>query len=151
MKLFKIFKKIQVDNNTKETIISRDMSIESIINKFRIVFLIIISIFDTVEFLRNKEKYPKLQFEIIATFLFLIAFSFVITLYFLLKKGYFRKWIKYATVTFDLVFTMAYSVLILFIIDYPLPVSKDIFVIMLYVLSFLILLAYYVLKKSYHL
>lgn len=151
MKLFKIFKKIQVDNNTKETIISRDISIESIINKFRIVFLIIISIFDTVEFLRNKEKYPKLQFEIIATFLFLIAFSFVITLYFLLKKGYFRKWIKYATVTFDLVFTMAYSVLILFIIDYPLPVSKDIFVIMLYVLSFLILLAYYVLKKSYHL
>jgi len=128
----KLFKKILIPENLIDSLHKREMSIEFCINKFRAAFLIIIAILDTVSsFLLKGINYSS-KYEIIAIIVASLGISTIIAIYFLTKKAKkYYGFVKYISVTLDLFITFIFGFAVLFWMDFPIPISKETFAVLL--------------------
>ncbi len=122
------------DPEIQKALQEREMKMEFQINKFRAGFMIIIAILDSISMfildksslMKNPEKFQ--MFELLFA---LFSVSSIIFIYFLSKKGTYKSWLKFYTVTFDLLFTFLFGYVFLKVFDLPLPVSPLSFVLIL--------------------
>jgi len=114
------------NDSIKKILQNRETQMELLINKFRISVLIFISIADfLVLFVVDKSIIPNTReigiYELYLTIFALISVS-IIQFFAKRKKHY--NFLKYYTVTYDLVLTFAFGYLLLIIFDMPFPITK---------------------------
>ena len=128
----KFFKTIQIPENVEHALQIREMQIEHNINMFRATFLFSIAILDIVSSYFIKEITYSTQYDILGAIIGLTGISLVIFIYFSTKKG--KKYnpiIKYISVTLDLFITFSFAFSVLFFMDFPIPISKETFVLLI--------------------
>jgi len=109
----------------KKVLHEREQKMELLINKFRIFILILITIADLMSLL-FVTKLPlniieKLGFyEIILTIFALIS---VTGIYFFAKNKKYFSFLKYYTVSYDLLITFAFGYMFLVVFDLPIPIN----------------------------
>ena len=114
------------NDNIKKILQNREAQMELLINKFRISVLIFISIADfLVLFVVDKSIIPNTVkigiYELGLTIFALISVS-IIQFFAKRKKHY--AFLKFYTVTYDLVLTFAFGYLLLVVFDMPFPITK---------------------------
>ena len=117
-----------VPENLIPAIREREMAIEHSINRFRASFLIVIAILDTISSLLIKELQYSTGYEILGGIISSIGITFILIIHFTTKKGKkYRGFIKYISITLDLSITIAFSFGVLFLMDFPIPIAKETF------------------------
>ncbi len=131
MGLKSIFTEIKIeDQNIADALYKREIKIESTINKFRVLFLIFISIFDAIALFRlNYADKTGINYNIII--FFLLAVPLVAVIHYLSKTGKNLKLIKYLSVSLDLGISFFYGISMLFFIEFPLPIAKHTFAVLI--------------------
>ncbi|MBI4947459.1 MAG: SpoIIE family protein phosphatase [Bacteroidetes bacterium] len=104
-----------------QTLRKREMRIENLINRFRIIFFLLLIVFECVVNIVLKRLTTDALLDL-SVYLFPIA-GFTI-IHFLTRKGTYRPWVKYYTVTSDLAGCCIYALFFLSVENFSYPIGK---------------------------
>ena len=126
-----LFKKINIPENLIVPLQEREMAVEHSINRFRIAFFIIIAVLDTISSIVIKGIKLSERYEILGMIVGISGIILITFIYLLTRKGKkFYGFIKFLSVTLDLSITFAFAFGALFWMDFPIPVSKETFILL---------------------
>jgi len=126
-----LFRRIPVSDDLLIALHEREMSTEHSINRFRAAFLIIIAFLDIVSSLFLKGINYSSKYEILGSIVAISGIFSIVFIYYSTKKGKkYNRFIKYISVTLDLLITFVFACGVMFWMEFPIPIAKETFAVL---------------------
>lgn len=115
---------IPEDTVIRETLHKREMRIEGLINRFRIAFMGVLCLFDTLVFIKTGKFLTKEMIYDLLGYIMPICGYLIIQLF--IRSGKYRPWIKYYTVFADFAGCTVFTIIYLYnpIANYPISIRE---------------------------
>jgi len=127
----KKLKNVIVSDEYVSALHEREISTERSINRFRVAFLVIIAMLDVISSMFLKGINYSTKYEILGSIVAISGVFSILFIFYFTKKG--KKYngiIKYISVTLDLFITFVFAFGVLFWMEFPLPISKETFAVL---------------------